>query len=118
VSVAERGHDPGWLLLRVYDDHQPTAWSYVLPEEPLSVRPGVWLSMIWRGDRFEHRREMGLKLGMAAVGSEYVQQPRVLEEHHSHSIGSRCLGENGPGTCLWAVGQGRWLSGTSQGGTI
>jgi len=41
VSAAERGHDPSWLLLRVYDDHQPTAWSYVLLEEPLPVRPGV-----------------------------------------------------------------------------
>jgi hypothetical protein len=72
VSVAERGHDPGWLLLRVYDYHQPAAWSYVPLEEPLSVWPGVGFSMIRRGDRFQYRSEMRLKLGMAAVGIEHV----------------------------------------------
>lgn len=72
MSVAERSHDPGWLLLRVYDDHQPTAWSYVLLEEPLPMRPGVSFSMIRRSDRFEHRGEMGLKLDMAAVRIEHV----------------------------------------------
>lgn len=72
MSVAERGHDPGWLLLRVYDDHQPTAWSYVLLEEPLSARPGIWLSVIRRGDGVDYRFEMRLKLGMAAVRIEHV----------------------------------------------
>jgi hypothetical protein len=108
VSVAERGHDPGWLMLRVYDDHQPTAWSYVLLEESLSVQPGIWLSMIRPGNGVEYGLEMGLKLDMAAVLIEHVLQPSVLEEHHSHSLGSRCLGEDGPWACLWAVGQGCW----------
>ncbi len=77
MSVAERGHNPGWLLLRVYDDHKPAAWSYVPLEEPLSVRPGVWFSVIRRVDRFEHRSEMRLKLDMAAAWIEHVPQPRA-----------------------------------------
>jgi hypothetical protein len=72
VSITKRGHDPGWLLFRVYNDHEPTAWSYVLLEEPLSVRPGVWLSMIRGGNGIEYRLEVGLKLGMAAVRIEHV----------------------------------------------
>jgi hypothetical protein len=79
-------------------------------EEPLSVRPGVCFSMIRRGDRYEHRSEMGPKLGMAAVRIEHVPQPRVLEEHHSYALGRRRLSEDGSSACLWAVGQGRWLS--------
>lgn len=82
MSVAERGHDSGWVSFRVYDDHQPKAWSYVPLEEPLSVRPGICFSMIRRGDCFEHCPEMGLKLDMAAVRIEHVPQPRVLEKHH------------------------------------
>jgi hypothetical protein len=109
VSVAERGHDPGWVSLRVYDDHQPTAWSYVPLEEPFSVRPGVCFSMIWRGDCFEHRPEMGFKLDMAAVRIEHMPQPRVLEKHHLYSLGRCRFGEDGS-SCLWAVRQGRWLS--------
>jgi hypothetical protein len=109
VSVAERGHDPGWVLLRVYDDHKPTAWSYVLLEEPLSVRPGVCFSMIWRGDCLEHRPEMGFKLDMAAVRIKHMPQPRVLEKHHLYSLGRCRFGEDGS-SCLWAVCQGRWLS--------
>lgn len=80
MSVPERGHDPGWVSLRVYDDHQPTTWSYVPLEEPLSVRPGVCFSMIWRGDCLEHRPEMGFKLDMAAVRIEHMPQPRVLTD--------------------------------------
>jgi hypothetical protein len=72
VSVAERGHDPGRLSFKVYDDHQPAAWSYVPLVEPFSVWPGVWFSMVRRGDRFEYRPEMGLKLGMAAVRIEHM----------------------------------------------
>lgn len=79
-------------------------------EEPLSVRPGVWFSMIRRGDRFEYRPEMGLKLGMAVLRIEHVPQPCVLEQHHSHALGSRRLGENMPCACLWAVVQGCRLS--------
>lgn len=110
MSVAERGHDPGWVSLRVYDDHQPKAWSYVPLEEPLSVRPGVCFSMIRRGDCFEYRPEMGLKLDMAAVRIEHVPQPRVLEKHHLYTLGRRRFSEDGSSACLWAVGQGRWLS--------
>jgi hypothetical protein len=109
VSVAERGHDSDWSFLRVYDDHQPAAWSYVHLEEPLSVRPGVWFSMIRRSDRVEYCPEMGLKLGMTAVWIEHVPQPRVFEEHHSRALGCRRLGEDWPSACLWAVGQGRRL---------
>lgn len=69
MSVAERCHDPGWVPLRVYDDHQPKAWSYVLLEEPLSVRPGVCFSMIRRGDCFEHRPEMGSSSTWPLCGS-------------------------------------------------
>jgi hypothetical protein len=72
VSVAERGHDPGWLLLRIYDDHQPTAWPNVPLEESLSVQLNVRFLMIRRGDRFEYRPEMGPKLGMAALGIEHT----------------------------------------------
>lgn len=109
MSVAERGHDPGWVSLRVYDDHQPTAWSYVPLEEPLSVRPGVCFSMIWPGDCLEHRPEMGFELDMAAVRIEDMPQPRVLEKHHSYSLG-RCRFSEDGSSCLWAVCQGRWLS--------
>lgn len=112
MSVAECGHDPGWFFLRVYDDHQPTAWSYVLLEEPFSVRPGVWFLVIWRGDRVEDRPQMGLKLGMAGVRIEHVPQPGVLEEHDSRALRCRRLGEDGSSACLWTVGQGRWLSGS------
>lgn len=84
------------------------AWSYVPLEEPLSVRPGVCFSMIWRGDCLEHRPEMGFKLDMAAVRIEHMPQPRVLEKHHSYSLG-RCRFSEDGSSCLWAVCQGRWL---------
>jgi len=113
VSVDERGHDPGWLVLRVYDDHQPAAWSYVLLEEPLPVRPSVGFSMIRRSDCFEYRPEVGLKLGMATMGIEHVLHPRVLEEDHSQTLRCRRLGKYRPSACLWAVGQGRRLRGAS-----
>jgi DNA-binding XRE family transcriptional regulator len=52
-------------MLRVYDDHQPSARSCISLEESLSVGPAVGLSVVRRGDRVENSPQMRLKLDMA-----------------------------------------------------
>ncbi len=80
MPVAERGHDPCWLLRKVYDDHQPIGGSRVALEEPLPIGPALWFSMVGRVEGVQDGLQMRLKLGVALVWIQDVQQPGVLKE--------------------------------------
>lgn len=86
MPVAESGDDSRRLLLRVYDDHQPSAGSDITLEEPLTMRPAVWFSMVRRVERVHDGRQMWLELVVTVVRIQDVQQPGVLKEHHTHAV--------------------------------
>ena len=96
MSIAECRNDPCWLLCRVYDDHQPAGRSGFTLEEPLSIGPSLLLPMVGRLKCVEHRLQMRLKLGVAVMRVQDMQQPRVLEDHHSQPVGCARLSQNRP----------------------
>lgn len=82
MSIAERRNDPCGFLLIVYDHHQPSARSDVPLKETLAMRPAVGFSMIGQPHSVQYVLQMRLKLYMATVRIQDVQQPRVLEQNH------------------------------------
>jgi hypothetical protein len=96
VSVSERGHDSGRLLLKVYDDHQPSARPHVLLEETHPLRPSVCFAMVRRGNGVKDSWQVVLKLPVATARVENVQDPGVLEEDDPNTLGRSRLGEDRP----------------------
>jgi hypothetical protein len=73
MPISERSNDPRRFLLIVYDHHQPSAWSDVLLEEALPIRPVIRFLMIGRFHGIEDGLQVRLKLRMTAVRVQDMQ---------------------------------------------
>lgn len=72
------GHDPGWLIVEVYDDPQPAPrLEWVLSVESLAARSRIVFAIVRPRDRREDRIEMVQQPVAAAQGE--VQMRASIE---------------------------------------